>query len=346
MKLVQYAEKELEKCYSIAPLKYQGKDHILVAAEKVNKCYLFDLDGNLEDTVWDGPGGTMSMIQVPGKDGWFLATHQFYSPNDGVNAKIVLCRPGEEGWKVQNICSLPYTHRFSILERNGKYYLIACTIKTSIEYRDDWRTPGKIFVGELPADIENYDENHQVEMTLLRDGLFKNHGYCTVHGEDGDYALVGAQEGVFKVVPPAEEKGSWSVEQLIADPTSDMFLCDFDNDGQDEMITIAPFHGDHVCIYHLNDGKYEKVWECPFLMEMSHSIWARNFHGRNEAIIGCRKGTRDLVEFWYEDGEYHTNVLVHDCGSANIYPFDCGDEVRLVSTNREINQIAFYKVEK
>jgi hypothetical protein len=37
---------------------------------------------------------------------------------------------------------------------------------------------------------------------------------------------------------------------------------------------------------------------------------------------------------------------MHDVGSANIYPFDCKGGIRLVSTNREINQIAFYEVEK
>ena len=110
---------------------------------------------------------------------------------------------------------------------------------------------------------------------------------------------------------------------------------------------ICPFHGDHIAIYHLDEsGKYSKVWDCPFLTEMGHSIWARDFFGREEAIIGHRKGNRDLIEFYYEDGEYKTNVLMHDVGSANIYPFDCKDGIRLVSTNREISQIAFYEVEK
>lgn len=47
---------ELDKCYSLAMLKYQGKEHFLVAAEKVDKCFLYDLDGNQEETVWEEPG--------------------------------------------------------------------------------------------------------------------------------------------------------------------------------------------------------------------------------------------------------------------------------------------------
>ena len=93
MKIHKIKTHELEKCYSICPLTYQGKEHMLVAAEKVNKCLLFDLDGNLEETVWEGPGGTMTMVQLPGSDGEFLATHKFYSPNDSREAKIILASP-------------------------------------------------------------------------------------------------------------------------------------------------------------------------------------------------------------------------------------------------------------
>ena len=102
----------LTKCYSIAPLTYRGREHILVAAEKKDPCYLFDTDGNLEDTVWEGPGGVMSMVQVPGSDGLFLATHKFYSPNDSKEAKIVVAAPVSGGnWQVRTLAELPHVHR-------------------------------------------------------------------------------------------------------------------------------------------------------------------------------------------------------------------------------------------
>ena len=42
MKARKYATYELDRCYAIAPLVIDGKDRILVAAEKVNDCILFD----------------------------------------------------------------------------------------------------------------------------------------------------------------------------------------------------------------------------------------------------------------------------------------------------------------
>ena len=41
----------LEKCYSLAMLNYQGRDHFLCAAEKVNNCYLISLDGEIDRPV-------------------------------------------------------------------------------------------------------------------------------------------------------------------------------------------------------------------------------------------------------------------------------------------------------
>ncbi|MCD8299663.1 MAG: hypothetical protein LUC41_00565, partial [Clostridiales bacterium] len=61
----------LEKCYSIAPLMYKGEPHILVAAEKHDRCILFDAEGNERETVWTEPGGVMTMVHVPGTDGQF-----------------------------------------------------------------------------------------------------------------------------------------------------------------------------------------------------------------------------------------------------------------------------------
>ena len=93
----------LEKCYSIAPIHYKNADHILVAAEKTDRCILFDINGNEEETVWEGPGGVMTMVQVPGTDGQFLATHKFYSPNDSKEAKIILAYPEDGEWKAARL---------------------------------------------------------------------------------------------------------------------------------------------------------------------------------------------------------------------------------------------------
>lgn len=94
---------ELEKCYLIAPLKYQGRQHILVAAKKQNRCILFDAEGKGE-----GPVDVMTMVQVPGKDGQFLATHRFYLPNDSKEAKIVIATAdGKGNWEIRTLVNLP-----------------------------------------------------------------------------------------------------------------------------------------------------------------------------------------------------------------------------------------------
>ena len=202
MKVSKKVIGNLEKCYSVAPLTYKGKKHMLVAAEKVNQCRLYDLEGNQEEVIWEGPGGTMSMVQVPGSDGQFLATHKFYSPNDSKEAKIILAYPEDGKWKVRTLAELPFVHRFDIISRNGVNYVIACTLKSGHEYKEDWRSPGKIQVCVLPEDLSSVDEEHPLQFEVLKEGLLKNHGYCKAEVDGVLRSYVAANEGVFECIPP------------------------------------------------------------------------------------------------------------------------------------------------
>ena len=346
MKVNKIKTHELEKNYSICPLHYNGADHMLVAAEKVNKCLLFDLDGNLEETVWEEPGGVMTMVQVPGSNGEFLATHKFYSPNDSKEAKIVLASPkGKNDWEIKTIADLPFVHRFDILTSGGVNYIIACALKSGHECKDDWSSPGKIWVGVLPEDLSGINENNQVELTPLKEDLLKNHGYCRVEEDGQVWAAVGTENGIFKVVPPAEKGGEWTVETLTEDPASDMTFVDFDDDGELEMLVFTPFHGEIVKIYKKTEGKYSCIKTFDKTYEFAHGIWGTRIFGKGVAILGHRKGERDLLACTYNGEDYVMEVLDHNVGPANVRVYEKPGKVGLVATNREIDEIAFYEIE-
>lgn len=347
MNIVKKKMKDLNKCYSIAPLTYGGREHILVAAEKQDPCYLFDLEGNYEETVLDGPGGVMTMVAVPGADGQFLATQRFYSPNDSQEASIVIVDPQPEGgWKVRTLIDLPFIHRFDILTRNGSRYLIACALKSGCRFKEDWSMPGKVYAAVLPEDLSGFDKEHQLKMTVVKDGLVKNHGYCRVNNEGLEASLVCSNEGVFLFTPPPKEDGAWDVRQLLNLPASDGVWLDMDGDGQRELAVISPFHGSDIIFYKRKGAVYEEVYRYEEPAEFSHSIYGGMLCGEPAVVIGHRQGKRNLIVFRYDKGTggYTHEFLDENCGSANIYHFMKNGKDVIVSTNREINEIVMYTV--
>ncbi|MCC8026751.1 MAG: hypothetical protein LIP16_15800 [Clostridium sp.] len=348
MKVEKKVIGNLAKCYSIAPLHYQGADHLLVAAEKVDRCILFDLDGNEEDTVWTEPGGAMSMVQVPGTEGQFLSTYKCYSPNDSMEARIVYVTPrGKGDWEVTTLVDLPHVHRFDILERGGVRYLIACTLKSGHEFKEDWSKPGKVYAAVLPDDLSVFNQENQLHMEVVKDGLTKNHGYYRVDLDGTPGSVVSAEDGVFLFTPPAAPGGQWGVERLLDTPASDALLADLDGDGEQELAVIAPFHGDSICIYKKEDGRYRKVYEYDKPAEFAHSIFGGMLCGKPRVVIGHRKGTRDLLAFTYNQDtkSYEVQILDKDCGSANVFRYTNHGKDVLISTNREIDEIAMYILE-
>lgn len=338
---------ELEKCYSIAPLTYKGKRHILVAAEKTDRCILFDENGQEEDTVWSEPGGVMTMVQVPGKDGQFLATHKFYSPNDSKEAKIIIATPKEDGeWEIRTLVDLPFVHRFDILESEGEYYLIACALKSGHEYKDDWSQPGKVYVAKLPKDLSGYHEQNQLKLDVLKEDMLKNHGYYKVVENGVASALVSCESGVYRIYPPTTSDNQWKEEQVLDSPASDATMIDLDGDGELELVVISPFHGDEASIYKKVEGKYEKVYQYPEKADFLHAIWSGKLAGKTVVILGHRKGARRLMAFMWDKGTFCFKTLDDDCGPANTYGYSIGEKDVLIATNREINEVAMYTFEE
>ena len=335
----------LTKCYAVAPLHYQGRDHFLVAAEKQDPCYLFDLDGNIEDKIWDGPGGVMSMVQIPGSDGQYLSTYKFYSPNDSKEAKIVIITPISKGnWEVRTLVDLPHIHRFDILVRDGVTWLIACALKSGHEYKDDWRFPGKVYAAKLPEDLSVFNDENQLPLTVLKDNMLKNHGYYRIMENGIPTSLISCEEGVFRFTPPEAGSDEWKIDQLIGDPTSDAVLVDLDEDGEEELCTVAPFHGEKISIYKKTNGEYKKVYAFPEDTEFLHSLYGGDLCGRPTFVVGYRKGKRDLMAFTWskEKQEYVYEIIDHDRGPANVMHYVHDGKDVIIATNRETDEVAMY----
>ena len=337
----------LTKCYAVAQFGYDGEKHLICAAEKQDPCYAFTLDGVQTDTLWEGPGGVMTLLEYPGEEGILLATQKFYSPNDSANAKIVWYAKEDGEWKCHVLCDLPFVHRFGIVTNGTKYYLVACTLKSAHAFKNDWTCPGRIWVSELPENIRAYDADHQLQLFPLESGLFKNHGFAVHEREDGSsFAVVGTENGVYIVIPPRNDEAGWTCENILPVPASDVLYLDFDSDGERELLVLSPFHGDTVSIYKKIDNEFVRVWEREKKMPFIHAIYGGKVNGVWNAFVGNREADRELVRIFYNDGEYHVEVLDQGAGPANCMFFKNGDEMKIIAANRETDEIALYTLKE
>lgn len=346
MKVNKKIISNITKCYAISPLRFKEKEHVLVSAERIGRCILFDMDGNEIDTVWSDRGGVMTMGQVPGSDGQFLAIHQFFSPNESKEAKIVIVTPVAKGnWEIRTLVELPFVHRFDIVNRNGINYLIACALKSGHE--ENWSMPGRVFAAVLPKDLSNYNENNQLELKVIKEGLLKNHGYYHLKEDGLNKSIISADNGVFVFTPPEAADGEWEIKQLIDSPASDAVLLDLNEDGEKELLVLSPFHGDTITIYKKNAEKYVKVYESDPPVPFLHAIYAGIICGKPSVVIGHREGNKNLMVYTYnqEEKKYQAEVIDQNCGPANVCYFKKDGKDVILSTNREIDEVAMYTLE-
>ena len=344
---MQYSKKviaSMPKAYAIGMFEGEDARSFVIGVEKDGPIRRFALDGTPMETVTEGPGGVMTITQVPGRKDQLLATSEFFSPNyGGDTAGIVSYTRAADGtWSSHRICDLPYVHRFGVLVgADGQLWLIACTIKGACrEIKNDWLTPGAVYVAKLGDSLET----ETVELTELSGCQLQNHGFWT--NEDHTLALVSTAAGVFRYVPPATADGEWSVSCLIVQPTSDICVADFDGDGKDEILTLSAFHGDTLSVWHEGDTEdtYKKVWEDPEKRDFLHAIWSGTIAGEPCAVIGNRKAGRDLFRVHFADGTYQLEMIDHDRGPANCWVFTDGDATRIIAANRETDEVALYDV--
>ncbi len=335
---------ELNRCYATGSVVFNGRQLALLATEGEGACYAYSgRDFDRQETVWPGPGGTMTFVPLPGTNGEFLTNQKFFRMFQWEEATIVWVRPQDDGtFLVKDLFVQPYIHRFDVLESGGRRYFIGCTLATRKETKDDWSSPGKIYVAELPDDL-----NEPLRLTVLRDGLTQNHGYSRVTWNGRMAAMIGSREGAFVVTPPAEHGAAWAVEQIMDWPVSDRAAVDIDGDGHLEIATIEPFHGNYFRIYKQAGASWQRIFEHPEVSDFYHVVVAATLRGRPAFLGGCRRGKMQL--FCVQPRslaplELEAVLIDEGVGPSNVSVINEADRDVIVAANREKGEAALYFV--
>lgn len=175
--------------------------------------------------------------------------------------------------------------------------------------------------------------------------------------------MTASDQGVYAFEPGAKIK-DWKVRQLLSESCGEAAAFDLDGDGEDELVTISPFHGACLRVYKRGadsssgaesgslpgmspvgrNGPWHKIWQYSGELEFAHSLWAGLFQGRRMIICGHRRGNGNLLAFWIKEGQWQSVVVDSGAGSSNV----CVTEIRgvsfLVSANHGQNQYAVYKI--
>ncbi len=331
------------KCYSVNGLHIDGKSLLLFAGEGPGICRVYGGDDFSEQkTVWEGDGGVMSMVGVPDYEGYFFASKGFFSMVDCGGSGVYLVRFRDGVFSQQKIIELPYLHRFDVFTLGSRRFFIGATLHSGKVDKEDWSRPGAIYVAELPLDLDG--EIH-VELQLLRDGLYRNHGFNRGVWKGMEVAFIASDEGVFAAAPPQAGDSGWTVEQVFSHPVSDVAAIDLDGDGEVEFALLSPFHGNRFDIYKKVGKEYRSVFSYPEELDFYHAIYADTFNSVPTVIAGARKDGMDLFLVQYDPAEkaFKSHLIERGAGSSNarILHTEKGDLI--VSANRQIDQAAVYR---
>jgi hypothetical protein len=331
----------MNRCYAASHIVVGGQNRVLLATEGEGPCIAWGGPAyDSPQTVWDGPGGTMSMVPVPGTDGEFLAVQKFLKMFLWDQAKLVHVQPGPEGYAVTDLLHLPYIHRFDLLPSGGQLHFIGCTISTHKETKEDWSRPGQVWVGQ-------YQGPEPLRVELLRDGLTQNHGYSRLQRPDGPSSLVTCAQGAFEFTPPRAPGAGWAVHQFMDWPISDIAAIDIDGDGELEFATIEPFHGSWFRVYKRVGGGWERIFEHPEVSEFYHVVVADTLCGEPVFIGGCRRGRQQLFALRARRRaplELEIVPIDEGVGPSNVHVVHEPGRDLIVAANREKAEGALYVV--
>lgn len=335
---------EFEKLYAQGVMFKNGKPEKYIAgSEAQGQAISIDANTLEKQVIWDGEneGGTMTICQI-NENGDFYANERFFPVFHGPECVLVYGENKGGQFEITEVQKVPYLHRFDVVNVGEDKVFVGASLAKEKADKDDWSKPGEVLIGKL-----NKDPKRPFEITVLKDGITKNHGYCTTTYNGKRVILITGVEGLYCVYIPEKFEDEWKIEQFTDRETSDACVVDFDHDGEDEIVTIEKFHGNELIVNKLVDG----VWTPIFTKEIvfGHGLWGGKLLGSDRFIAGWRQGTKELICFTKE-GDTVEEFVLGAGGTSQFSVWEDGEKAYVLSADRQaigqIGQLVLYTLTK
>ncbi len=327
----------LPMVYAVSAQRVGGRLVVLAATELYGPCLAFSSDDSEPVEVWDRPGGTMSLVPVHDGSGRFLAIQQAWPIYHFEQARVVDVRPtdsGAQAWQSTNVLELPFAHRLALFEG----WVIGATMAGGKTAQEDWSMPGSVIAAPLSPEWGT-----PLRPKVICQGIRRNHGMAMASVDGKPRLFVSGIDGLFMLTAPHGDTDAWACERLLNHDVSDMAVFDIDGDGEPELVTVEPFHGDGLVFYkRFKKGVWREVRR--LAINFGHVVWAGMLNDRPALVVGNRGGEKELVLMRPERQgslDMLAEILDTGVGPANIVVIESDT---ILSANHALGEIVRYRV--
>lgn len=307
-------------------------------SETTPEVYLHTLSNGESNPVDGCPGGVMSFVPVPGHPDLFYSIMGLFPPFVGLEAGVFLHKRTSDRWETRRIIHLPFAHRCDILTKNGHNYIFAASCSKHKDNPADWSQSGELYV--IPLDEDGLPGQPE----LVYNTIWRHHGMLKAIVEGEETILFSGAEGIFRMV--MDGCGKWQAVRLFDHEVSEFGLIDMDGDGEDELVTIEPFHGNTINIYDRN----AEGWEKKYTGELSfgHGLSCGRFGNEPVIVVGNRRGplTLDLIKAGdFAHGVFTRDMIEQEAGPTQTQVFTADGIDYIMSANQLKDEVALYSIE-
>jgi len=327
---------EIENVYTAHAFATDDGFFVGAGSETGPQVKLYNLAEENTQNLPGCPGGMMSFIPVPGKAWSFVTIMGLFPPFIGREAGLYLHRLSGKDWNTEKAMDLPFAHRCEFVQEKDGPMLVAATVSKLKENPSDWSRPGEVHVISFAKEL-----SVPWESLVIDSGITRNHGMAKASFGGEELLFVSGDKGIFSI--GARPDQSWEVKPVFKKEVSEMTFIDLDGDGQEELVTIEPFHGTELNIY----KQVQTGWELRYSGSLSfgHGLSSGVFNGEPVIVAGNRSDTLALETITIDDlnkGSVNKRIIESEVGPTQTQVFTYSGIDYILSANQKKHEVALY----